>query len=155
MRKGRPLMQKVSIYHNVSRDASFGYNTIFRKTERAPGYGKRQAVMEDEKHPLVKVFEYEADDYCTSVELLNRAFEEFNVGTGPRAQAYRARRLRSLSVGDVIQVDNVAFACASFGWDEVDLSEAKVLEGQAAVDVIRERYEFRPSETELTVTVPL
>ncbi len=31
-------------------------------------------------------------------------------------------RIRSLSVGDVVQLDSRRFACASVGWTEIDLS---------------------------------
>jgi hypothetical protein len=37
----------------------------------------------------------------------------------------------------------------------VKASDLRVLQGDEAVQAIRTRYDFRPSETELTVTVPL
>ena len=34
--------------------------------------------------------------------------------------AYRARRNRSLSKGDVVGLEGKFYACASFGWDSID-----------------------------------
>lgn len=36
------------------------------------------------------------------------------------ATAYRERRMRSLSVGDIVKVDGVAYACDSFGFRKVE-----------------------------------
>lgn len=56
-------------------------------------------------------------------ELLEQLFEEFNVGeTSQVARAYRAKGLRSLSVGDVIVLDDeVAWLCGKAGWEPYDL----------------------------------
>ena len=66
---------------------------------------------------MVKVFTYDwdgldrfghpAEDAHIPLEM---AFEEFNVGTGDLAQRYRDRRLRSLSVGDVVTAGETAWA---------------------------------------------
>lgn len=159
---------KVTVYHNVSRDASFGFNTVFCNTTPGDprGYAKRPAATEDEKHPMVKVFEFDADvegpegtlmqdGQSTHLQFLEQQFERFNVGEDEVAQAYRARRLRSLSVGDVVRLGSGYFSVDSCGFSLHAEDELKVLEGAAAVAEVRERYQFRPHETELTVTVPL
>lgn len=149
---------RVTIYHNVSRDSSLGLNQALVKTARSPGFRKEAT---SQSHALVRVFEYLRDDYTRPEDENEVAFHRFNVGTDELSQAYRARRLRSLSVGDVIGYgpDNgepeAFFACASFGWDPVRASDLRVVQGDEAVALIRERFEFRPSETELSVTVPL
>lgn len=58
-------------------------------------------------------YEDDGDD----MEIAARAFEEFNVGTGPLAQEYRAGRNRSLSVGDLVKIDGVAYSVEPFGWE--------------------------------------
>ena len=150
-----PLSVKITIYHNVHEDAFFGLNAV-----RLPGGGTRQATAA-ERHPLVKVFTYDwdgldrfghpAEDAHIPLEM---AFEEFNVGTGDLAQRYRDRRLRSLSVGDVVVVGETAWACASAGWTPVTGDALRILEGAEAEMAIRARFRFRPTEP-LTITVPL
>lgn len=150
---------QVEVFHNVSRDASFGWNTIFENTTSDPrGYVKRPARTLAERHPMVKVFTYESHDDLDDMAELSWAFEEFNVGEGDKAAAYRARRLRSLSVGDVICLvrdgQRRYYSCDSFGWGDVDPTQMKVLEGSEAVTEVRSRFEFRPAE-QLSITVPL
>lgn len=150
---------QVEVFHNVSRDASFGWNTIFENSTGDPrGYVKRPARTLAERHPMVKVFAYTASDEQEDQDALAYAFEQFNVGEDGEAIAYRSRRLRSLSVGDVICVvrdgQRRYYSCDSFGWGDVDPTQMKVLEGAEAVTEIRSRFEFRPAE-QLSVTVPL
>jgi hypothetical protein len=64
----------------------------------------------------------DVDDRC----LADRAFQLFNVGDDPafgepdpRALVYRERGNRSLSVGDVVGIDDRFYSCDSFGWSEM------------------------------------
>lgn len=60
---------------------------------------------------------------------LEKIFEEFNIGEGPMAQAYRDKMLRSLSVGDVVVVGESAWSCDRYGWTKIsakDLQDATV-----------------------------
>jgi hypothetical protein len=125
-------MSKVTIFHNVSRDGSFGYVT---------------------GQDLVPVFMYESDTDANDV-VLNRAFETFNVGEGKLAQEYRARRLRSLSVGDVVQIDTRFYSVERFGFKPASFLEMSFLVGRDAAPVIRARYDI-PKNEALSITVPL
>jgi hypothetical protein len=162
-------MATVSVFHNISRDASFGLNTVFRTGPSAPE-GVRSVPLSDgrvtwkalsggdERHELAWVFQYEApattiakDDAAVAED----AFARFNGGSGREDARYFARKLRSLSVGDVIAIDGKRFySCESAGWAARDLKELRILPAAEAERVVRARYEFRPAE-ELTVTVPL
>jgi hypothetical protein len=57
-------MIKVEIYHNVSSDAGLGLNTVRAqpgtRQARTSG-GTYEARTQQERHALVKVFEYELD----------------------------------------------------------------------------------------------
>ena len=96
---------KVSIFHNVDRDHFSGYR---------PG------------HALVRVFEAEVPDGMAPHQAAEKMFE---IGNAPEeylsgealelAQDYRARELRSVSVGDVVAAGEVPLACASCGWEIV------------------------------------
>lgn len=172
---------KITVLHNVSRDASFGLNTVL---------GPAGKTYQAGSHQLVKVFEFGADSMTP-----DQVFHAFNVGDDPAhavsaaeqelASAYRGRRLRAMSVGDVLayeaapayrarrrpppsEGDVPAFevepggpvaesgylACERGGWKAVPAGDLAILGPGEAEAVIRERYDIGAGE-ELTVTVPL
>ncbi len=79
-----------------------------------------------------QVFSY--TDYTNlDSQILDRAFEMFNAppeflkeGDDVIAVQYRNEDLRSLSVGDVVEIDGVRHQCLSSGWDlEENVKKAK------------------------------
>lgn len=113
-------MISLDIFLNVAKD-EHGYSPGFM------GYKPGQAML--------KVFTLEVPALDID-NALNKAFHLLNVGDDPdmmgglpdpQAVAYRAARNRSLSVGDVLVADGVAFAVASFGFDRVTLDPADVV----------------------------
>ena len=85
--------------------------------------------------PVVRVFAYEADPGRPAEEIADEAFDTFN--DHPRdadgadlACAYYGRRLRSLSVGDVVEAGDVLLAVARASWQPVTgpLAEASTHE---------------------------
>jgi hypothetical protein len=71
---------------------------------------------------VVEVFQTTASS-GTPMQVCEDMFELLNVGDDPdfgtpdpRAVAYRARRNRSLSIGDVVAVDGTFYACAPSGF---------------------------------------
>lgn len=177
-------MTKIAVFHNISHDASFGLNKLFVSELRGQVV-ERQLKFKPCSHELVRVFEFELDDllyydesrYMSCEQVADVAFRAFNVGheipawqrTSPSgwpnrqyetAVAYRARRLRALSKGDVLafrfDANSVRhFACASSGWDEVPEAELRIISDVAkAAALVRERYEFASGER-LAITVPL
>ena len=79
-----------------------------------------------------QVFSY--TDYTNlDSQILDRAFEMLNVppenlkeGDDVIAVQYRNEKLRSLSVGDVVEIDGVRHQCLSTGWDlEENVKKAK------------------------------
>jgi hypothetical protein len=117
---------KVSVYHNESA-------RFFRVYEAGDD--------------IAKVHEFEAEPPTSDHEvrrLLSDAYERYNIGTCDDACAYRGIRfdgvqvtddgsgkaihhdgrvygIRSLSVGDVLVVGEVAYSVAPIGWDRVSL----------------------------------
>lgn len=99
----------VRIWHNESPDHYFGYE-----------YG----------HRLIEVFAYRLGNRFTDLASCDLAYHLFNVGHDPEfgephpfAMAYRMAGHRSLSVGDVVQVDSRFYACESSGWRVLENSE--------------------------------
>jgi hypothetical protein len=163
-------MPKISIFHNVSKDANFGLNTVLRTSETRPEnvdhvlelsdgrYAWRDlATARSERHELVWVFLYDAEwtgDHTDPCPLLAQAFERFNNGSGHEDPSYFARKLRSLSVGDVVMVNGDAYSCDPAGWSPVSKNDLRILPASEAEWVIRQRYELGPRE-QLSLTVPL
>ena len=79
----------------------------------------------DEVFTCAAEFDFNSAD--SDRELLEQLFEMFNVGNpdqDPIVAAYRAKGLRSLSVGDVVVLDEeVAWVCRAAGWEPVDLKD--------------------------------
>ena len=113
-------MTTIEILHNVSRNASFGLNvSLIADSSAEHGYTRHEATAAEPelRHPLIKVFEYELDaPSFTSLAICEQAFELFNIGTAGPALAYRARKLRSLSVGDVVTLNGWPYSCESLGF---------------------------------------
>lgn len=160
------MTSKIEVFHNLSEDAYLGLNVTFQTVTPGPaapyGYFKRPATV-GERHPLVKVFEYDPAD-LPGDDTLGGAFTTFNVGDDPGftepgamrdlALRYRARRLRSLSVGDVIAVDGETWACEAAGWRPVAVRELNIVTDPAAAEAIaRKRYQI-PARERLTISVP-
>jgi len=77
-----------------------------------------------------RVFHYIDDVHRWDSDILERAFELFNAPLEylndddlKIARRYRNERLRSLSVGDVVEVDNVKYLCEAVGWRKLEKGE--------------------------------
>jgi hypothetical protein len=103
----------VTIWHNVAFDAQG------RHTAMLDGYQPGD--------PMVRVFAYQASPGRSAEEIADEAFDTFNdhprdPGGADLACAYYGRRLRSLSVGDVVAAaadGEVRLAVAKIGWTPV------------------------------------
>ena len=109
---GQPGREKitVTIWHNVASD----------------GHGRHSAMLDGYQpgDPLVRVFAYQADRGRLVEETAEEAFAIFNdhprdAAEAELARAYYGRRLRSLSVGDVVAAGDVLLAVARAGWEPV------------------------------------
>lgn len=120
-------MSKVEIYHNVAPNGAgfFGLNTVLILEQKLEATG-------DDRHPLVKVYEYpteieahetEADD----LNLCEAAFAMFNNGSGHEDARYFSRKLRSLSVGDVVVIDDRAYSCETAGFKRRGAAELLIM----------------------------
>ncbi len=109
-RNGEPAMITVTIWHNVAVD----------------GQGHHSGMLDGYQpgDPMVRVFTYQVDPAGSPEEIAEEAFGICN--DHPRdargedlARRYYERELRSLSVGDVVAVDEAAFAVGRVGWSLV------------------------------------
>lgn len=63
-----------------------------------------------------------AAEYYTPVEGEAAAEQAFDIANNPSREDERVRifeRQRSVSVGDIVEVDGVPFLCASMGWEQL------------------------------------
>jgi hypothetical protein len=97
----------VTIWHNVNRDSN-----------RMPTGFMRGYHPGDDMCPVF-TFAWADDkdvlDYCFHV--FNAPEEYLEKEDRKLAERYRANRLRSLSVGDVVQVGDRFWTCRAIGWD--------------------------------------
>lgn len=72
--------------------------------------GRDGHVLPEEKLDDIGTFDV---DPATDIEALEKLFERFNIGD------HGGLRVRSLSVGDVVELDGRRYVCAPCGWDRV------------------------------------
>lgn len=141
----------ISVLHNLSRDAGSGLNVVLDDNGE---------VTEARSHPLVKVFEFEAGEW----HVPEAVYRALNVGHKPGygqpgspertlAMSYRARRLRSLSIGDVLVIGGQYLAVERMGFAEVQERDLRIVDATAAEVIVRKKFRLRPGE-QLTVSVP-
>jgi hypothetical protein len=99
---------RVSIFHNISHDSRF--------TDWTPAAA--MALVDEYDIPAPDVEGDQADVELQQQQVLGRVWREQNAVDGSE----RPVRLghRSLSVGDVVQLDGRAFAVRSLGWRQID-----------------------------------
>lgn len=91
--------------------------TIYQENE--PMFRVCDEVKQYDKEKYHKVFE-RTDDPAgyfnqTDYDILEGLFEEFNCGDYP--EDYKGH---SMSVGDVVEINGVAYICASFGFHRIE-----------------------------------
>lgn len=137
---------KLHILHNVRTDRMYfleGYKDddpltlVYKLT--IPEHVKERASQQDTTEGAVQVMcEYA---YMT----LNIGHEDFaQITDEGRAEAiaYRERKNRSLSMGDVICLDGAFFACARIGWEQVRVHPYQIVmdyadHGTTSLDRVR------------------
>ncbi len=115
-------MIPISIFHNVTL-GDHGYPT----KGMLDGWGKGDT--------LDCVFAFSLDTDMSHLDLLDRIFYVFNEGDNNDllAAAYRRKHLRSLSVGDVVMISGVSYACQRVGWKEIDEYPPKTFPDENAI----------------------
>jgi hypothetical protein len=78
-------------------------------------------------YPNERIFTFERQMESSQEKLLESIFAEWNNGSQNESEIFLSMRVRSLSVGDIVGIEDRFFKCASSGWSEVtvDLSSFK------------------------------
>jgi hypothetical protein len=146
---GEAMKVKVTVYHNVARECRFCGVPVTQDPAIREGLNwvadvpgtqedKTRCATNPTWHdgglanydgwkpgqPLVRVFtttvEYAQPKPASQIAEFMFAYFNADAGQGcALTDEYRARKLRSLSVGDVVQVGDEWLACASMGFTEV------------------------------------
>jgi hypothetical protein len=142
---------KVTIFHNVQRNCrtcdvplnSLG-NDRYEYAAPPPAEAPPHAASPyhagfdgyQPGHAMVRVFETEVAGGEDPFKVAERMFEAFNIGNEypdhpdyDLACQYRARRLRSLSVGDVVAVGEAPLVVGRIGWKPAEGKFNEVQEG--------------------------
>ena len=82
-------------------------------------------------YPGDNLFTFNLDDAPSHDHLLAKIFASCNNGSGQECKEFKASKTRSLSVNDLVKIDDQWYQCASFGWKAV--SEEFVDELEKAV----------------------
>lgn len=113
----------VNVYLNVARD-DLGHPTAL-----FDGYKAGDPLRHCFRLPLT-----DAEQNLPSSSLAEKVYHLLNVGDDPmygtpdeRALAYRLSNYRSLSVGDVLEIDGQHLAVASMGFVSVDAPEQETI----------------------------
>jgi hypothetical protein len=78
------------------------------------------------------IFNFETDANIEVNDILEMIFAQWNHGSGLESELFIRSKKRSLSVGDIVCVNNRYFQCASFGWNEVTSEYVTQLEKEVA-----------------------
>lgn len=82
-------------------------------------------------YPGDDLFTFNLEDAPSHDHLLAEVFASCNYGSGQECKEFKAAKTRSLSVNDLVKIDEQWYQCASFGWKAV--SEEFVDELEKAV----------------------
>lgn len=113
----------VNVYLNVARDE------LDRPTALFDGYKAGDPLRHSFRLPLT-----DAEQELSPSTLAEKVYDLLNIGDDPtfgtpdeRAVAYRLALLRSLSVGDVLEIDGQYLAVAGMGFVSVDAPEREAI----------------------------
>ena len=77
-------------------------------------------------------FVIQTDGPADHYELLERIFDQWNNGSGYESELFLASEIRSLSVNDIVCVNDTYYQCAGVGWNEVNAEYINQLETEVA-----------------------
>lgn len=83
---------------------------------------------------------YQVDDDLDDLYIAEMAFDRFNIGdpdSDPVVAEYRRAGNRSLSVGDVVLIDEAPWFCGSIGWDLLDDFHLDEARNETVLDRVR------------------
>lgn len=87
------------------------YYISYDKTDADERWAAQKGMLLPvDKFDLVSTYQDTAESV---LDVLDQAFQKFNIGDRD------GKRIRSMSVGDVVQVDGTSFLCQMTGWHEV------------------------------------
>lgn len=83
-------------------------------------------------YPDEAVYTYIAINNLSTKDNLERVFATWNHGSGMECTLFIHSKKRSLSVNDIVAVNNVYYQCQSFGWKKVSAKYVNQLEKDVA-----------------------
>ena len=107
------------------------------RTEENPGLGAAselfhklgvESVLDEDEKPGKSYTEDEFDELYreiadVDVDEPEEAWAQWNAGSDHESQQFYDAEVRSMSVGDIIEVDGTKYQAKSIGWDEIEVGE--------------------------------
>lgn len=104
--------------------ATIYYNNWHHARDRSESFAMRDAYepldVENRYHhdhpttgEFIAFYSYVGEDDLTQIE---DAFRQWNAGSGQESYAFRQAETRSLSVGDVVRYEGIAYVCRPMGF---------------------------------------
>jgi hypothetical protein len=84
-------------------------------------------------YPDEAVYSFVTINNLSQEDNLERVFAEWNSGSGMECKMFIESKKRSLSVNDIVAVNNVYYQCMPFGWKEVTAEYVNELEKEVAI----------------------
>jgi hypothetical protein len=77
--------------------------------------------------PFHVTFGLGVNDKATDEQILEKIFDGFNRGSGNEWNLFRFAHIRSMSVGDMVALDDRWYECDHCGWKKSDILNAVAL----------------------------
>ena len=84
-------------------------------------------------YPDEDVYTYVAINDLSQEDNLERVFAEWNHGSGMECKMFIESKKRSLSVNDVVCINDKYYQCMPFGWKQVTVEYVNQLEKEVAI----------------------
>lgn len=87
-----------------------------------------ESVLDEDEKPDNSYTRDEFDELYrevtdVKVDEPGEAWRQWNAGSGYESQEFYDAEVRSMSVGDVVELDDTMYQCKGIGWEEIEVTE--------------------------------
>jgi len=87
-----------------------------------------ESVLDEDEKPGNSYTEHEFDKLYreiadVEVDRPEEACRQWNAGSGQETQEFYDAEVRSMSVGDIVEIDGIYYQAKRIGWDQIEVTE--------------------------------